>query len=95
MTKKRPLIIESDFDTVDPLHVFEAINLPGSKLKEGMVLLDDEGFAIGGLDTKSRATRNLGAVRFLIHDLERGGMVHENLHCNKVFAVAADTEGAS
>lgn len=89
MSTTQPLTIASDFADVDILATFEIIELPGSALREGMVLVDEDGLAIGGLDTKASSHPRSGEVSFLIHDLLRGGFTRVGLPRTKTFRVAA------
>lgn len=67
----RPIIHDS-FLEIDALRRYEFYGVRGKNLKEGMVITDDDGYPVAGLDTKQTKVRNSGATGFLTHDLEGG-----------------------
>jgi hypothetical protein len=81
--------IFADFQNVDTLSTPATTTVKGSALRTGMVLVDDLGCPVAGLDGKLPTVRNSGAVRFLVADLDRGGWTPNSFHANKRFTVVA------
>lgn len=85
-----PLNFGSDFGEVDGLSCFDqVVEVGGDKLRPGMVLVDDLGCAVFGLDVKDRAVPGSGQVQFLVHDFENGGVRSVGFLRNGSFPVAA------
>lgn len=89
MTTSRTAKIHHDFTAVDTLSTPDTIQVKGSALRAGMILVDDLGCPAVALDHKVRAPRNSGAVAFLVNDLDVGGWSEHLFHANRSFPVVA------
>lgn len=78
-----------DFDKIDTLSNPATVPVRGDHLKAGMVLVDDLGCPITGLDHKVAAVRGTGTVQFMAADLEQGGWNNRSFNRNKSFQVVA------
>jgi hypothetical protein len=65
-------ILES-FTNIDTLAAVAAITITAANLRAGMVLVDDLGCPVVGIDHRVKATRNSGGIAFLGADLDNGG----------------------
>lgn len=87
MTTATALRLE-DFSDVDTLSQPATIELLGSQLRDGMVLADELGCPVAGLDHKIGRSAQ-GATRWLIADLDKGGWSETSIgHAAKVLVVA-------
>ncbi len=76
-------------DQIDPFAT-ECVEIPASKLKECMVLMDPElGTPLLWLDHKMRTVRNSGSVRWLAHNLETGRIEEVSLRPMKPYSMLA------
>lgn len=93
-TNRKPRILATD-EQVGDLDTFDAVEVKGRNLKEGMILLPakDDGlnFAEAVMDHRMRADRNSGAAKWMIANIESGhGRYSEvNFHLNATYRVAA------
>lgn len=70
MTTK-PQILQ-DFSDVDTLDQPKTVEVRGSQLREGMVLVDELGCPVAGLDSKVGRTSQ-ASTTWLINDFGKGG----------------------
>lgn len=91
MTKNAsaPLVITATTIEIDPLTEVPVTTVTASKLREGMVLVDEFDMPAAVIDHRMRATRNSGAVKFMLLDVETGGHIEHAFHANGTVRVAA------
>lgn len=71
MTATKPRIWTGDHPKLDTLEAVAGVQVAGSALKPGMVLLDPDLMTPAvSLDKKVRSARNSGEVSFLVFDLD-------------------------
>lgn len=66
-----------------------SVEVTGDKLRAGMVLVDELGCPSAGLDHKTRAPRNSGAVAFLAYDFDNRSLVTLTLTVRRTYRVVA------
>ena len=90
MTSNRPRIWEEHPTTLDSLTALAGVQIPGSKLREGMLLLDPVLMTPGvSLDKKTPAQRGSGNVSFLAFNLDQHDYLTVSVHANAMVWVAS------
>ena len=86
----KPAIFASGTDIPGgSLTCFESVEILGSDLKPGMLLVDrDFGCPVYFLDSRRRPTQRSGAAAFLVHDMGRGTIRTDEFHRNTTVPVA-------
>jgi hypothetical protein len=81
--------IYETFANVDTLSQPATVTVKGANLRAGMILVDELGCPVAGLDHKVRGDARTGGVRFLVHDFDRGALRQDDFHRNVTFTVVA------
>lgn len=81
-------VLES-FEGIDTLAEVTVIAVSAANLRAGMVIVDDLGCPVIGLDHRITATRNSGGIAFLGADLDNGGWNRIEIHRNQDIRVMA------
>lgn len=89
-TEQRKARIWSEHPSLDTLTELPGVQVLGSKLRAGMVLLDPElKTPAASLDHKTRSVRGSGDVNFLALDYDRRTFGPVAVHANTLVWVAA------
>lgn len=90
MTATRPRIWTGDHPKLDTLEAMAGVQIAGSALKPGMVLLDPDLMTpAASLDKKVSSARNSGQVSFLVFDLDGRTYDTVSVGANSMIWVAA------
>lgn len=90
MTATKPRIWTGDHPKLDTLEPVAGVQIAGSALKPGMVLLDPQLMTpAASLDKKVRSARNSGQVSFLALDYDRRAYETVAVGANSMIWVAA------
>ena len=90
MTATKPRIWTGDHPKLDTLEAVAGVQVLGSALKPGMVLLDPDLMTpVVSLDKKVRSARNSGQVSFLVLDFDRKAYETVAVGANSMIWVAA------
>lgn len=90
MTATRPRIWTGDHPKLDTLEAMAGVQIAGSALKPGMVLLDPSLMTpAASLDKKVRSARSSGQVSFLVFDLDSRTFDTVSVGANSMVWVAA------
>lgn len=82
-------IVTADVTTMDALTTYPAISIKASKLRPGMMVLDDDGFPMVGVIERETAARRSGSACFYGFDVERARNGSFSFHGNLLVPVAA------
>jgi hypothetical protein len=82
-------LVLTEGETLNLLDSFESVEVPASKLRPGMVIVDDLGCPIAAIDHRLRSTRNSGDVAWFVENLEGSGYRRMAIRPTALVTVAA------